>query len=298
MMDWDNIRFFLHVARQGSIRAAARILNVNHTTIARRIKHLEDQLGVRLFEKLPSGYQITPAGEEILTIAEGMEIQALELERKIYGRDTRLTGNLRITLPQVLATGLLMPDLARFSKTYPGISLEIITSYEALNLTKRQADVAIRLAYKSPPENLYGRKLSTLHRAVYISSALLKTFDFEKPLHWITKEDENIVPAWALKLPLKTHKNNLIVSDPISQLEATREGLGVSVNFCFLADKDPKLSRLPPGDTHSYGDLWILTHDDLRHTPRVQAFMRFLSDAIIAKRPILQGRLDENEARN
>lgn len=295
MLDWDNVRFFLHATRSGSIRAAAGALGVNHATVSRRIAGLEKQLGVRLFEKLPTGYQITSAGEEILTIAEGMEAEALSLERRVYGRDTALSGTLRVTLPQVIATSLLMPDLARFAQEYPGISLQLLTSYEPLNLTKRQADIAIRLAHGSPPEHLYGRKLAGVHRAAYVSREFLEKRGQDQPgtpVRWIIKEEDGPVPAWAAKSQGKMSKQALVVSDPLVQLAATREGIGASVNFCFIGDREPGLRRLPPGDTRAYGDLWILTHGDLRRTPRVQAFMRFAGDAILAKRNLLEGVLD------
>jgi DNA-binding transcriptional LysR family regulator len=293
MLDWDNIRIFLSVTRNGSIRAAAQSLGVNHATVSRRITNLEQQLGVRLFEKLPSGYQITPAGEEILLIAEGMEAEAISLQRKVFGRDTALTGSLRVTLPQIVATNLFMPVLAQFTTQYPGISLEIETSYETLSLTKRQADVAIRLAYGSPPEHLYGQNVATVHRAAYVSKDLLAN-QFSKvsasELSWITKEGDGAIPSWALGPNKKPDVSRVIVNDPISQLEAIRSGFGAGLHFCFVGDRDPFLRRLPPAESHPYGDLWVLTHGDLRRTPRVQAFMAFASEAIRANRDLLEGK--------
>ena len=179
-MNWDDIRYFLAVSRTGSIRGAASKLDVNHSTVSRRIGQLEEQLGVRLFEKLPTGYVITPAGEEIFDLAERMEEQANTLERQIYGRDTSLTGKLRVTLPQALATHLIMPDLVSFARANPGIELEIVTSYETLNLTRRQADVAIRLVYEnqSPPEHLHGRRIASVYRAIYIFQKSCESVQF------------------------------------------------------------------------------------------------------------------------
>ncbi len=296
MFDWDNIRFFLHVARSGSIRGAASVLEVNHATVLRRIASMEKQLGARLFERLPSGYQITSTGEEILVLAEDMEADALALERQIYGRDTALTGSLRVTLPQLLATHLLMPDFAIFSKKYPGINLELITSNEPLNLTKRQADVAIRVAYTTPPEHLFGRKLVNVYQGVYASkSSLDKCLNspLDAPIRWIIKEEDGPVPAWATRPQERKAIQTLIVDDPLSQIMAAREGLGSSVHFCFMGDPDPELGRVPPGNTHVYGDIWVLTHGDLRRVPRVKAFMKFITEAILAKRKLLEGDLGE-----
>lgn len=292
MFDWDNIRFFLHVARKGSIRGAAKVLGVNHATVLRRIASMEKQLGARLFERLPTGYQITSTGEEILVLAEDMEAGALALERQIFGRDTKLTGSLRVTLPGLLATHCLMPDISRFSELYPGIALELITSNTPLNLTKRQADIAIRVAYKAPPDHLYGRKLVTINQAVYMSKDALKkrmTSDLLQPLHWIVKEEDGPVPAWAIKPHDRKSTKTLIVDDPLAQITAARAGLGACVHFCFMGDPDPTLDRLVPKETNIYGEIWILTHGDLRRVPRVQAFMRFIADAILAKRSLFEG---------
>ena len=292
MLEWDNIRVFLCVARSGSIRAAAQALGVNHATVSRRVASLEGRLGVRLFEKLPTGYVITLAGEEILDISERMEAEALSLERQVYGRDAALTGSLRVTMPQAIATDLLMPDLARFADEYPGISMELTTSYETLNLTRREADVAIRLAHGSPPEHLYGRKLASVHRAVYASREQQEKSPHEfdhAPTRWITKEEDGPIPAWAAHSRKNMPGQPFVVTDLHVQLAAARCGIGAAVHFCFMGDRDTSLKRVPPGDTRSYGNLWVLTHGDLRRTSRVKVFMQFIAEAILAKRSLLEG---------
>jgi len=291
MLDWDNVRVFLHVSRKGSIRAAAETMGINHATVSRRIARFELQLGVRLFEKLPSGYQITSAGEEIVSIAETMEQEAEAMERQIYGRDRSLSGSLRVTMPHVLATHLMMPELARFSEQYPGIALEIMTSNETLNLTKRQADIALRLCYGPPPEHLYGRKLVSVHRAVYASKIVVKNYARKNSLRWISKEDDGRVPAWAKDAKKKCKQQNLIVNDTAVQLAATRHGMGTCINFCFIGDIDPELDRCSPGHSYPYGDLWILTHGDIRRTARIQAFMKFAADAVLTKRDLFAGKM-------
>jgi len=293
-VDWDDIRFFLAVVRTGSIRGAAAQLGVNHATVSRRISQLESQLEVRLFEKLPSGYIITPAGEDIAEFAEHMETQANALERRVFGRDTGLTGKLRVTLPQALATHLIMPELVQFARTHPGIELEIVTSYDTLNLTKRQADVAVRLVYEkqSPPEHLYGRRLSGLHRAVYVSKAWMQAHEADSltsaVLTWVKKEEDGPLPSWIEKsvAPQSTY----IVSDLLTEHIATRTGLGASILPCHIGDNDPELQRWNPEQTRLYGELWVLTHGDIRNTPRVRAFTDFIAEAIRKHRDLLEGR--------
>lgn len=292
-MDWDDIRYFLAVSRTGSIRSAATRLGVNHSTVSRRIAQLEQQLGVRLFEKLPTGYLITAAGDEIVDLSERMEEQVNALERKVYGRDTGLTGKLRVTLPQVLATHLIMPDIVRFTRANPAIELEIISSYETLNLTRRQADVAIRLIYENqnPPEHLYGRKLASVHRSIYVSKSIKCDYETDSnilPVDWIVKEEDGPLPGWVE--PYSSTNNSVyLVSELITQLTATREGLGASILPCYIGDSDPDLARLSAGLSKHYGELWLLTHGDIRNAPRVRVFTEFMAEVIRSYADILKG---------
>src|SRR5690242_3243327 len=119
MIDWDDVRFFLAVARGGSVRAAAERLGVNHTTVLRRIAQLEARLGALMFEKLPAGYRLTSAGEEVLEFAAQMEASSTRLESRVFGRDQGVRGLLRVTLAPTLAAHLLMPDIAEFARLHP-----------------------------------------------------------------------------------------------------------------------------------------------------------------------------------
>src|SRR5579862_4982177 len=130
MIDWDDVRYFLAVARGGSVRAAAVRLGVNHATVLRRIAHLEERLGVQVFDKRPSGYRLTDPGEEVLQFAEQMEASSNQLQTRISGRDQSARGLLRVTLPPFLAAHLLMPDLADFMRLHPAIEMEIVSTGE------------------------------------------------------------------------------------------------------------------------------------------------------------------------
>src|SRR5215467_8526942 len=121
MMHWDDVRYFLAVGRGGSVRAAAERLKVNHSTVLRRIAQLEEHFGAQMFEKLPSGYRLTDAGQEVLALAEQMEASSNQLETRVFGRDQGVRGLLRVTLAQTLATHLLMPDFADFAQLHPEI---------------------------------------------------------------------------------------------------------------------------------------------------------------------------------
>jgi DNA-binding transcriptional LysR family regulator len=292
-MDWDNLRFFLAVARKGSIRAASASLSVNHTTVSRRITSFEKNLGVRLFERLPTGYVLTAAGEEMMKSAQHIEDEVVKLDRQVIGRDAQLNGSLRVTMPIVLASHLLMPDIAAFTKIYPNISLDLAFSDEEFNLRKREADVAIRLT-PNPPEYLVGRQILHPAKAIYASRDYLKSNDPDKhpdKLHWIGWEETVGQPQWVKEssFPLSpiVHKaDNLL-----AQVAAVEAGMGIGMLPCFLVDTMPSLVRLELSESKgSCGDLWILTHEDLRATARVRAFIDFMLKAFEQHRDLLEGR--------
>ena len=192
MIDWDDVRYFLAVARGGSVRAAAERLGVNHSTVLRRIAQLEERLGAHMFEKLPSGYRLTDAGEEILEFADQMEASSNRLETRVFGRDQSVRGLLRVTLAPTLATHLLMPDFADFARLHPEVEMEILSIEEPVNLTNREADVAIRVVYErnALPLNLHGLKGPELFGAVYMSRDLLAAWRAGAPdrIRWIVTE--------------------------------------------------------------------------------------------------------------
>src|SRR3954465_15250933 len=200
MIDWDDVRYFLAVARGGSVRAAAERLGVNHSTVLRRVAQLEERLGAQMFEKLPSGYRPTAAGEEVLEFANQMEASSHLLETRVFGRDQSVRGLLRVTLAPTLATRLLMPAFAEFARLPSEIEMEITPSGELANLTNREADVAIRVVYdrKTLPDNLHGIKGPELFGAVYMSRALLAAWraGAPDPIRWIVIGMHGI-PDWA-----------------------------------------------------------------------------------------------------
>lgn len=298
-MQWDDWRFFLALVRRRSVRGAAQTLGVSHSTVLRRIEGLERELGLALFDRAADGVVPASAALELLNHALRIESEMEALERAIVGRDRTLGGVLRVTMADLLAHRLLMPILARFAAAYPGIELELLLSYEHLNLTRREADVAVRLT-NNPPEDLIGRRLSNCGKAVYAARSLVPTGapadatagapDTEcPPLTWIGWQDLVPFPDWVKEspyphLPVRHQLNNALL-----QVEAAKAGLGLAQIPCFLGDAEPDLVRLPPGYATPGYDIWLLTHRDLRRTARVRAFMDFLADAIAPLRPVLMG---------
>jgi len=292
-MDWDNLRFYLAVARKGSIRGASAILAVNASTVSRRIDVFEKKLGVRLFDRLPTGYVLTSAGEDMMSSAERIEDEVAALDRSVIGRDSELNGTLRVTMPAALATHLLMPDFAAFAREYPGIELEFAVSSEEFNLSKREADVAIRIT-NNPPDYLIGRRVAKISKAIYASEHYLKQHDVKnhpERLHWVGWEDNEPRPQWIKdsefpKSPIHHQTNDLHV-----QLEVARSGMGLAMLPCFMADPVPNLRRLTLTQD-GCGNIWILTHKDLRATARVRTFMDFMLKAFDKHRALLMGEVE------
>ncbi len=290
-MDWDDIKIFLALTRYRSVRAASAKLDISHSTVARRVESLEKQLGVRLFERLPSGYVTTAAGEEVLSIAESVENDFVGLERRVLGRDQRLAGSIRLTTVDFLASHLLMPHLARFTRLYPDIDLELVTSYATADMSKREADVALRVTRK-PPEHLVGRRLATFGMAPYASRGYLKSHRLgaDSTATWIGFEGTSRSPAWVREspyphLPVRGSFESLLV-----QLEAAKAGMGIGMLPCLIADGVPGLRRLPGCGPQPAFELWLLTHRDVRATARLRVFTQFLVEAVTSELPRLEGR--------
>ena len=292
MIDWDDVRYFLAVARGGSVRAAAERLGVNHSTVLRRIAQLEERLGVHMFEKLPSGYRLTAAGEEVLEFADQMEASSHLLETRVFGRDQSVRGLLRVTLAPPLATHLLMPDFADFARLHPDIEMEILSSGELANLTNREADVAIRVVYdrKTLPLNLHGLKGPELFGGVYMSRDRLAAWraGAPDPIRWIVISIHGI-PDWASEGEVRTTGVPFRTTDAEAQIVAVRQGLGMTTLPCFVGDADPLLVRVPGTDLHMYGTLWLLTQGETRKTKRVRLFTEFISRRLAAYAPLLAG---------
>jgi DNA-binding transcriptional LysR family regulator len=292
MMDWDDVRYFLAVGREGSVRAAAERLEVTHSTVLRRIAQLEERLGVQMFEKLPSGYRLTDAGVEILEFAEQMEASSNRLETRVFGRDQSVRGRLRVTLAPTLATHLLMQDFADFARLHPEVEIEILPSSELVNLTNREADVAIRVVYdrSTLPLNLHGLKGPELFGGVYMSRDLLAAWraGAADRIRWIIIS-QNGISDWAREGEVPAAEVPFKTTDGGAQIAAVRQGVGMTVLPCFVGDADPLLARVPGTVLHKHGTLWLLTHGETRKTKRVRLFTEFVSRRLSASAPLIAG---------
>lgn len=286
-IDWDDVRYFLAVARQGSVRAAADRLGVNHTTVLRRIAQLEARLGSQMFERLPTGYRLTEAGEQVLGLAEEMEASSHALVTRVFGRDQAVRGLLRVTMAPTIASHLLMPDFADFAAAYPEIEIEILSSQGKVNLTNREADVALRVVFDRDalPQNLHGVKGPDLSIGLYASAAVLAAGE-SRP-RWITRFGEG-PPDWA-GAAIRFADVPLRIAEEAAHIEALRLGMGVSMLPCFVGDTEPRLARVPGSGLGPHGCLWILTQGETRKTRRVRLFTEFIAARLRGHAAVLAG---------
>jgi DNA-binding transcriptional LysR family regulator len=292
-IEWDDLRYILAVAGAGSLAGAARNLGVNHTTVLRRVGAFEARLGLRLFERMPTGYVLTVGGEELVAAARQIDDTVTRLERKLAGQDLRLSGAIRVTSTDTLMVSILPEILAEFRAANPGIGIEVALSNVMLNLTRREADIAIRPA-KDPPETLVGRRIAKIAFAIYGSSQYLsrrrKTDDLAGH-QWVGPDDslaDTSVARW-MRSELPESEIVLRADSLLAMREAARAGLGLAALPCYLGDTSPGLMCVHRPIAAMQTTLWILTHEDLRRTARIRAFTEFAAKAFARRRPLLEG---------
>jgi DNA-binding transcriptional LysR family regulator len=285
-VDWDDLRFFLAVSEHGSISGAARLLNVNHSTVLRRLASLEKRLGARLFDRLPDGYEMTAQGEELRNQLRGVSEQIETAQRRLSGRDLGLYGAIRITTTDTLMHGLLMPYLAEFRALNPAIQMEIVINNTFLSLTRREADIAVRPS-NIVPENLVGRRAGRLRTAIYASKSYLKKNAKKKEWaahDWVAPDEtlSHLAQAKWMRENIPEDRIVVRVDSLVGMVAAVSQGMGLGMLLWLLADGEKDLVRLAEPLNELDTDLWILTHPALKGVARIKAFTDFLYDRLRA----------------
>jgi len=291
-MDWNDVRYFLALARTGSARSAGAALGVSHSTVVRRVEALEVRLTARLFDRNRGGYTLTDAERQMLPGAERVELEMAALERGLVGQDVRLAGPVSLTCCDNFVSDLLLRELAPFCDERPGIELRFTTDSRAFDLSKREADIAIRTKARGarPPEHLIGVKLVPLMLANYVGRAHADRLDPEGgAARWLTSGDDRIVAALLADssypdLPTWGAFNSLELL-----VQAAREGLGLVMLPTYVGDREPALRRLDRPDLRHVADLWMLSHPDLRDNARFRITRARVAEALRRHRPLFAG---------
>lgn len=289
---WDDFRLIDAVAATRSLPAAAARLGMDHSTVFRRLKGIEATLGQPLFERHRAGYTLTPAGEEMAALAARVDQDITAVTRRLAGQAPAPSGEVRIATSDILLSDLLMPILATFREAHPAIRLDVVTGNAALNLSRRDADVAIR-ATDRPPDTLVGRRAARIAWALYGAARADHPADPAQEARWVCLGDSMAGLKVVRYAQTAVAPERLAARfDTVGGLAgAVRAGMGVGHLPCFTGDASADLVRLLPPDPGHASDLWLLTHSDLRHVPRIRAVLDFLAGAIAAKRPLIEGLL-------
>ncbi len=290
-LDWGNLEFFLELARTGSLSRAAQRLGVDRNTVARRVAALEEELGTSLFERGPQGWIRTSAGEDLAALATRVEEDVLALARHADARDRAVAGTVRVTTASFVAARLLAPAIPMLRERHPALVLEIAVDQRTFDLTRREADLALRLG-RPRDAGLVMRKLSDVAYRLYASPAYAgkrRTVDLASDVFLGFDESLASVPQerWLGKLA-PARRVALRCNSTAALTEAARAGVGVAVLPCFAAEGDPGLVRLDGPEPVPH-ELWLLVHGDLRRTPRVRAAIEWVDAVVEAARPGLCG---------
>lgn len=291
-LDWDNIRYFLAVVHAGSVSRASEQLGVNQTTVSRRISAMETHLGKKLFERSGSGFLITPVAERLIASAERMAEETSTIERHVMADSHELSGELRVTVADTCTQHLVVPAIQTFTRQYPEVDLQVIATRDILDLTAREADIALR-STDEPPPNMVGKRIAQLAYAVYGTEELMERVQARRDIEdiacitWLG--DGHSRPPWIEKSFARNRR--IYRSTELGLMhQMARQGIGLAQMPCALCDPDPLLHRIPCRYVEPGWGLWVLSHVDLRTTARVRIFRDFLVDELEKKKDLIEGR--------
>jgi DNA-binding transcriptional LysR family regulator len=293
--EWDGLRSFLAVVRTGRLTAAALQLQIDHSTLSRRIAALESALQAKLFDRLPTGYVLTPAGERLVLEAEAIERVAIRISSELSDAGTRMTGSIRLATPEGFGTYFFARQLHVFVQRYPEVTLELIANPSVVSVTKRQADIAVTMSRpKTGP--LRAQRLADYEYGLYGS----KTFLSGRPKFKRVEDVQScrligyipdLLPTPAhdyLKEIFDNRQADLRVSNILTQLSATLDGYGLCVLPCFMASAHADLVRILAEDICFTRSYWLVTHSEVRAPARVTAMKNFLLESVKDNRSLFQ----------
>ena len=280
MLDWNDLHHFVVLAREGTLSATARALGVDHVTVARRVAALEAATALKLVDRRARSYQLTDDGRRIAAVAAPMEDIAFAVERAAQAAKPGISGEVSISAPPSLANALIAPKLVALRRQHPGILIKLIGEKRAASLSRREADLALRLSRPAEP-GLIARKIGHFGFSLYGAPAYLKETS-PHALAFIAYDasmDDVPQQQW-LKAIAAGRDIVLRTSDLENQAAAARAGVGLAALPHFMGDGDPRLGRYQTDRKPISRDVWLVVHRDLRHTPAVRAVMEFLASCL------------------
>lgn len=280
MHNWDDIRYFLSVARCGSYSSAAKLMKVNHTTVSRRIRVLEQELAVKLFINTTQGLEMTNAAQAVFEKATELEHTHNYISRTLAEYNDQLSGQIKLTMPQDIFTNYLADDLAAFKTHYPAIELIVSLSNNLSDIAAKEADIAVRIS-QQPPGDLIGSKIATLKGAVYGP----KNIDTTKPVGIILWEDDYTLPQWALDNFDRCYCS-LRVNSLNAMYDAMESGFGIAAMPSYLPDmmiensKHCEIEKLDINIANTSWSIWVLTHVEVRQSARIKILKDHITQSL------------------
>jgi DNA-binding transcriptional LysR family regulator len=287
LMNWDDLRFFLAVARTGSYKAAARRLAVNPTTVGRRVSTLEALLHSRLFVRTPEAFVLTQAGQRLLKRAEGAEVEVLACERELTGLDVGVQGPLRVTATDGFVNYVLLPAIQELRRQHPGLTLDLRTDTRVLDLSRREADVAIRLIRPREPA-LVARRIGDMPMGLFASTQYLERRSMPRSSGALDSHDfigfdarlDAVAQVKWLHRTVPNARYVLRANTTTTQVLAATLGQGIVLLPLFVARREPTLERVLPRLRCPSRELWSVTHSDLKGNAKVKVFTEFVSQLL------------------
>lgn len=291
MDDWDDIRIFLAVARQGGLTSAANQLGINHTTVARRLTKLETALRAKLAIRTPTGITLTPAGQKFVQHAERIELEALSAEQQVCSVDGTISGKVRLATREGVGTWLICPKVAQLNRRYPDLSLELVSEARTISLPKRDADITISLQYP-PQSRIIVKKLVEYRLGLFAAPSYLQEFGPINTIEelsghevlWYLDDYVDIEEQRYMQRVVAKSRASFRASNILAQYAALTAGMGVGIIPVYQAGQDPALVRVLPNEVEEMRTYWLSVHPDAHGLPNVRAVIDFIIEIIHEKK--------------
>ncbi|KWR74552.1 LysR family transcriptional regulator [Cupriavidus sp. IDO] len=276
-MNWDDARIFVALYRERTLRAAARALDIDQATVGRRLAVLEHALGATLFLRTSNGYELTPVGRIAIRAAEAMEQSAHDLVRHTQGMDKRLAGEVKLSTTDALAQEYVVPAIERLHTKHPDVSVVLDTTTHVLNLAKREADIAIRTVKPRNPD-LLARRLAGWEVGLFASPDYMRRHGEPVPGERFAGHDLVVYQPYFAKArapsfvgePLTDGRIVARLNTNLTLRAALKTGLGISEIPVPMGERDGLVRIWPDRSNEALYEIWLVTHQDLRHTARIR----------------------------
>jgi DNA-binding transcriptional LysR family regulator len=291
MLNWDDLRLFLTIARSGKLTDAGRKLGLNHSTLARRLTALEQAVGTRLLDRSPRGVALTAAGTQLLDHVERIESEVLASSGDLVGGDRELSGTVRLATPEAFGTYLVAPNAHLLHQRHPALQLELAPESRSVSLSRREADLAVML--NRPPKGRFtARRLIDYRIGLYASKDYLERCGPVLSVSDIVRHPLASYIDEYIDLPELRYLDQIVTGAPTTfrsssiaaQQAAVASGLGLGILHVFAADNDPRLVRILPDAVEIKRSYWLVVHEDLRANASVRAVAEFLADLVETNR--------------